>query len=442
MVALVRKFLSILLILLLTSAAVSAGSLRMEGGRMWLAADNMPLPEVLRLYEERGTAVYVDPNLSAKTVSGQWDNVTAELLMEELVGQDSFVLEWRQLTGPLGVLRQISAIRIFSDGNMAAARPLSPRRKVLDVVVGTNGVAYIRGEILVGFAQGTNPENLKELLRKLGGTVVQVLMPPGVYRIKLGEDMPMEKAREIAAEQEGVKSTEPNLAFPRIGNQPGSTSISGEGVNLHLDPGEKAVAVLDSGLDPQYTDLAFIKGTFNAVSPSEPISDPTGHGTLSAMVAAGAITPLGADPAVNGVPILAIRTFDENGYTSSSILMSALNYVSAAGVDIINMSWGSDSDSSFMETAIDFASLSGITLYAAAGNEPTGIPIYPAAYDSVIAVGGLDPTGDQWDQSNYGEFVDQYEPAFAEFNGQMFNGTSISSPYAAFQKASEEIAEE
>ncbi|MCF7849301.1 MAG: S8 family serine peptidase [Kiritimatiellales bacterium] len=428
-------FILLLSIVLFAFGTASAASLRMEGGRMWLEAENMPLPEVLMLFQERGVAVFVDPGLAAKIVSGHWDNVSAELLMEELVGQDSFVLEWRRLNGPLGMLRQISAIHVFSD-DMSAAKPLSPRRKVLDVVKGVDGVMYVRGEILIGFAQGTNPENLKELLRKLGGTVVQVLLPPGVYRIKLGEDMPVGKAMEIAAEQEGVKSTEPNFVFPRIENQSVSTSIPGEGVNLHLNPGEKAVAVFDSGLDPQYADLAFIKGTYNAVNPDEPMSDPSGHGTLTAMVASGAVTPLGATPAESGVPVLAVRTFDENGYTSSTILMNALNYVAEAGVDIINMSWGSETGSAFMETAIDYAAQNGMTLYAAAGNEPTGTPIYPAAYDSVIAVGGLNADGSQWENSNFGDFVEFYEPAKAVFNGQSYAGTSISSPYAAFLQSS------
>jgi len=345
------------------------------------------------------------------------------------------VLEWRRLTGPLGTLRQISAIRVFSDGNLASVQPLRPRHKVLDVVEGKDGVKYVCGEILVGFSQDANPENLTTLLHKLGGTVVEVLVPPGVYRIKLGDDMPVEKAREIAARQEGVKTIEPNYVFSRIGLQRGSTSVPNENINLHLPLNKNLIAVFDSGLDPQYADLSFIRGTYNAVNPEEPISDPLGHGTLTALVAAGAITPLGAERAETAVPVLAVRVFDENGYTSSTIIMNAVKYAASAGCRFINMSFGSETGSAFLQNALDFAAKRGMVLFAAAGNEPTGEPVFPAALPSVIAVGGLNPDGSRWENSNYGDFVDFYEPAKAVFNGQFYAGTSIASPYAASKAA-------
>jgi hypothetical protein len=76
-----------------------------------------------------------------------------------------------------------------------------------------------------------------------------------------------------------------------------------------------------------------------------------------------------------------------------------------------------------------------MTLFASAGNEPTGTPVYPAGYESVTAVGGLNPDGTVWEKSNYGDFVKIYEPAWVIFNGQTYAGTSDSSPYAAFKAA-------
>jgi hypothetical protein len=247
--------------------------------------------------------------------------------------------------------------------------------------------------------------------------------------------MPVEKAMEIANAHDGVETSEPNLAFSRIGNIPVSTGGGGTGANLQLQPGETAVAVFDSGLDPQYANLSVIRGTYDAIDPSAEISDPLGHGTLSALVAAGVITPEGAPVAESGVPVLAIRTFDENGVTSADTLMRALEYAANSGVQIVNMSWGSEVDSAFMEAAMDYAAQNGMLLFASAGNEPTGTLIYPAGYSSVIAVGGLNPDGSRWENSNYGDFVDLYEPAKAFFNSQGYAGTSIASPYAAFKAA-------
>jgi hypothetical protein len=47
----------------------------------------------------------------------------------------------------------------------------------------------------------------------------------------------------------------------------------------------------------------------------------------------------------------------------------------------------------------------------------------------------LNPDGSQWKDSNYGDFVEYYEPAMANFNNRSYAGTSIASPYAAFKAA-------
>lgn len=414
---------------------VSAATMRMEGDRVWLKAKDVPLAKVLHLFEQRGVEVLIDPSLELGRVSGDWENAKVDRLVAQLASPHSYLLEQKRVCSPLGELYRVSAIRIYSDGNPSAARPLSDKAKVLDVVEGKGGIKYIRGEIMVGFGEGSDVADLNALLAKIGGTVIEVIDPPGIYRIKLNEGMPVERAVEIAQAHEGVKAAEPNLAFPRMDSQPVPRPGGGEGLNLHLQPGETAVAVFDSGLDPQYANLPIIRGTFDAIDPAAEISDPLGHGTLTALVAAGVVVPCGADSAESGVPVLAIRTFDENGMTSSDTLMRALEYAANSGVKIISMSWGSEIDSAFMEAAMNFAAQNGMVLFAAAGNEPTGIPIYPAGYGSVVAVGGLNPDGSRWENSNFGDFVETYEPAKADFNGQSYAGTSIATPHAAFKAA-------
>ena len=101
-------------------------------------------------------------------------------LIQQLVSPHSYLLEWKKMTGPLGELYQLSSIRIYSDGNLSAAQPLTPRSKALDVVEGTNGVSYIRGEIMVGFKDGSTVKDLNGLLAKIDGTVIEVIDPPGI----------------------------------------------------------------------------------------------------------------------------------------------------------------------------------------------------------------------------------------------------------------------
>ncbi len=426
-------FFGILLLILASNAA----TLRIEGERAWLKADGTPLSKVMGLFEQRGVEVLVDPSLDLGRVEGDWENVQLDRLIGQLASPYSHILEWKRIKGPLGELYQVSAIRIFGE-NASAAKPISKKRKVFDVVEGKDGVRYIRSEIMVGFKNGSTSEDLNALLKKLNGTVIDVIDPPGIYRIKLNEGLSVEEALAIAKAHDGVESAEPNLAFPRFGDNAVPGIGNGAGLNLNLQPGETAVAVFDSGLDPQYANLPIIRGTYDAVDPTAEISDPLGHGTLTALVAAGVITPEGAEAAQTGTPVLAIRTFDENGMTSSDTIMRALEFAANSGVEIINMSWGSEIDSSFMEAAMNFAAQNGMTLYAAAGNEPTGVPIYPAGYESVIAVGGLNPDGSQWEKSNFGDFVDIYAPAKATFDGKTYAGTSIASPFTAGRAAQQQ----
>jgi hypothetical protein len=436
-----NQFLPILGILLLLPLAASAATLRIEGNRAWLSANNTPLPKVLELFEQRGINVLIDPAVTTKRISGDWENTRVDRLLDQLASPHSYMVEHRRVDSPLGTLYPISTIRIFSDGNASAAKPLSSKERVLDIVAGTNGVKYLRGEIMVGFGENSSIDDLNALLRKIDGTVIEVIDPPGIYRIKLNDDLSVEEALAIASEQEGVENAEPNLAFPTVGNSSSPISGTNEGINLHLQPGETAVAVFDSGLDPQYADLPFIRGTYNALDPSQPMSDPIGHGTLTTLLASGALTPLGAEPPETGVPVLSVRTFDENGYTSSDILLRAIDYAANSGINIISMSWGSETDSAFMEAAMNLAQERGITLYAAVGNENTGQPIFPAASPGVIGVGGLDASGGVWKNSNEGDFVDEYAPAFANFEGKTQQGTSVSTPYAAFKAAQSEVLE-
>jgi hypothetical protein len=414
---------------------LSAASLQIEGERASLKANEEPLSEILLLFEQHGVEVSIDPSIKLDLISGNWTNVDIGWLTRKLAGRHSYIIKWKQGKNHLGDQFQLSAIQLFPKGHPPTTQSLSSQEKVLDVIEGENGINYIRGEILVGFNKNISGEELQSLLNKLNGAVIEIIDPPGLYRIKIGDNMSVEAAMRIAQQHDGVTATEPNLAFPKIASNALPLPHPDESVNLNLLPSESIIAVLDSGLDPDYTEHPFNRGTYNAVDPTAEISDPTGHGTLTSLIAAGVITPVGAQATQSGVPVLSIRTFDKNGITSSDTILRALEFASNSGASIVSMSWGTEVSSHFLETAMNFSTQNGMTLYAAAGNEPTGTPVYPAGYGSVIAVGGLNPDGSKWEKSNYGDFVDSYEPAIANFNDISYAGTSIASPYAAFKDA-------
>lgn len=203
-----------------------------------------------------------------------------------------------------------------------------------------------------------------------------------------------------------------------------------------------AVAILDSGLNPNGDLSGKVLASSDVLNPGEPISDQLGHGTQMAYIASGMIQPTNTnmDPG-NSIPIIPIRIFDHNGYTSDFAIMNAIDFALSHGAKVMSLSWGSETRSDFLEESLEYAQSKDIIVVASAGNDPTGKPVYPAAYPTVIGVGALTPDGDAWDKSNYGDFVALYAPGFASFpvgyKGDPGNyaGTSIAAAFMANQIA-------
>ncbi len=157
-----------------------------------------------------------------------------------------------------------------------------------------------------------------------------------------------------------------------------------------------------------------------------------------ALIATGVVKPSGVGTNSEAhSPIIPIRIFDDNGFTSSFTIMNSIDFALKHGARVMSLSWGSETRSDFLESALNHARSEGLIIVASAGNEPTGKPVYPAAYPSVIGVGALGPDGKSWEKSNYGDFVMLYAPGFASlpvgYKGDpgAYAGTSISAAFVA-----------
>src|SRR5436190_13270311 len=107
------------------------------------------------------------------------------------------------------------------------------------------------------------------------------------------------------------------------------------------------------------------------------------HGTFVAGIIA-AVAP--------GATIMPLRAFDDKGNTDLFSLAKAIRYAKEHGATVINMSFGTLTDSKVLKEAIDYAKASNIVLIASAGNNNTSTVQYPAAYPGVIAVAATDLT--------------------------------------------------
>ncbi len=117
--------------------------------------------------------------------------------------------------------------------------------------------------------------------------------------------------------------------------------------------------------------------------------------------------------------------------------MESIDFALENGAKVLSLSWGSETQSDFMEQAMQYADSKGLIVVAAAGNEATGTSVYPAAYSTVIGVGALAPDGTRWENSNYGNSVTLSAPGFADlpvgYKGEAgaYAGTSIATAFVA-----------
>ncbi len=137
--------------------------------------------------------------------------------------------------------------------------------------------------------------------------------------------------------------------------------------------------------------------------------------------------------------ILPLKAFSSDGTGELSNIIAALYYAVQHGANVVNMSFDLTASSPALKQAVAYANKGGVVLVAAAGNEGTSAPVYPAALNGYVV--GIASTTN-WDSrssfSNYGS-LDVWIAAPGEnivstFPGGTYgsaSGTSFSSPIVA-----------
>lgn len=197
------------------------------------------------------------------------------------------------------------------------------------------------------------------------------------------------------------------------------------------------VAVLDTGVDATHPYLAgkLVPG-YDALAPdTAPDEEATGltnvaygHGTMVAGIIAR-VAP--------GAKILPIRVLNADGSGDVFALIAGIRYAVAHGAQVINLSLGGSSRSCFLEEALTEARLAGCVVVAAAGNDNSDTPYYPAALSGVLGVTALDGANRKASFSNYGLTVSLGAPGVAirsSFPGGSYaswSGTSFATPFVS-----------
>lgn len=417
---------------LLTANAL-AFELRIEGERIYLNAVQEPLRNILQGMVQQGIRVRLDPEVNQK-VTAAFENRDIADVIGVIVKPYDHTLVWDKVPQNPSSLK-LTEIQVFRPGNKLLIQDLRPRAFSL-VKDQKKGAVFVKDEFLLRVKPGMD---LEKILRMIGGVVIEKNEALGIYKVRVPPDSDIPAIAAMINALPGGAQAQPDFAYPvqPLYHKDLLLPISELARTFRAD-GKVPVAVLDSGLMPGIGPDGFVIASLDAVVPSQPISDVVGHGTQMALIASGLVRPMGMEAGEGGqIPVVAVRAMDDNGYTTDFTILQGINFALEKGAKVMSLSWGSEQRSAFLELILENAASKGMIIVASAGNEPTGRPVYPAAYTSVIGVGAEYPNGKAWEQSNYGSFVEMQAPGFAilpiGYKGApgIYGGTSISAAYIA-----------
>lgn len=199
------------------------------------------------------------------------------------------------------------------------------------------------------------------------------------------------------------------------------------------------VAVIDTGVLLSHPDLQgqfvagydFIQDPDRALDgdgidsdPDDPGDQSIGgssfHGThVAGTIAATTNNTTGVAGIAWSAKIMPLRVLGKGGGTNYDILQ-ALRYaaglnndsgtIPSQAADIINLSLGGGVYSQIGQDVYTQVRDAGVIIIAAAGNDSTDAPGYPASYDGVVSVSAVDMEGNLAPYSNFGQFIDIAAP--------------------------------
>ena len=157
-------------------------------------------------------------------------------------------------------------------------------------------------------------------------------------------------------------------------------------------PGAAKIAVLDTGVDATHPDL------FGRMSPGQsfvggpPETDPNGHGTALAGIAAASVDNATgiAGVAYAGASISSVQVLQADGTGWDSDVVAGVLWAADNDAKVILMGFSSPDFSASLQDAVNYAWSKGAVLVAATGNDGSAGPSYPAGMANVIGVAATD----------------------------------------------------
>jgi subtilisin family serine protease len=306
---------------------------------------------------------------------------------------------------------------------------------------------FVDDTLLVRFRAGVSAQQKQAALDGAGVTAVRSIRALGVTVVRMP---PARRDEALASLRRSpvVAHAERDAVLERVETTPNDTDWPqqwglrriGLPAAWDVTRGRSSitVAVLDTGVDGRTPDLrdAVVPG-YNAVVPTAPPSDDNGHGTSVAGIIAARTNN---DQGIAGIcwtcTVLAIKVLGPDGTGDTALVAAGIVRAADAGARVISMSLGGPADDETLDQAVGYALAKGAIVVAAAGNNGSSAPFYPAAIAGVVGVAATDETDRLYPWSNFGSWVQVAapgcNPAPSSTGGDvMFCGTSAAAPVVA-----------
>jgi hypothetical protein len=296
----------------------------------------------------------------------------------------------------------------------------------------------IPNELIVTLKPGAN---IEELARKLGAKITGRADDLNTYRLEFDDAAAAQAAREALQNHPDVDSVDSNYRMRRPQDLDALSLSSGNPFGLRPKSSgncNPVIGLIDTAVQPTGGPMdSFLLPSISVAGEFKPTDPTPTHGTsMFETVLRG----LSLRQRETSVKVLPVDVYGGNATTTTFDVSRGVVQAINKGANIINLSLGSAGDSEMLRKVIQAGAQQGVVFLAAAGNQPTTQPTYPAAYPQVLAVTSGTRDGTIAPYANRGEFVDLVAPgtSMVNFNGQswLVSGTSASTAFASGLAAS------
>jgi thermitase len=173
------------------------------------------------------------------------------------------------------------------------------------------------------------------------------------------------------------------------------------------------VAVLDTGIDRNHEDLIGKVVAEINFADSLTCRDIHGHGThVAGIIAAHSNNATGVAGVAPASQLMNVKVANDKGECRSTAVATGIVWAVDNGANVINISLELKEPSTELESSINYSWSQGAVIIAAAGNNGSELPVYPAYYENCIAVAATRPDDTLAPLSNHGYWLDVAAPGY------------------------------